>query len=115
MSNDRTHDEQVNAQVEAAAIWKVANTLRGTFTQERYKDVVIPFAIIRRLECAFLPYRDEFLAELPKYDNDAFRRLDNYESIIIDKLMKQPHGIRFFNRERLSLGECLNCCCLILF
>ena len=107
MSNDRTHDEQVNAQVEAAAIWNVANTLRGTFTQERYKDVVIPFAIIRRLECAFLPYRDEFLAELPKYDNDAFRRLDNYESIIIDKLMKQPHGIRFFNRERMSLGECL--------
>jgi type I restriction enzyme M protein len=45
-------DTAINVSAEIAHVWSIANTLRGTYKSGKYKDVIIPMIIIRRLECA---------------------------------------------------------------
>lgn len=35
----------------AAFIWSVADLLRGDFKQSQYGRVILPFTLLRRLEC----------------------------------------------------------------
>ena len=43
-------------------IWSVADLLRGDFKQSQYGRVILPFTLLRRLECVLGPTRDEVLA-----------------------------------------------------
>ena len=45
-------DQSIDASKEIAMVLSIANTLRGPYRAERYKDVIIPMIILRRLECA---------------------------------------------------------------
>ena len=69
MMDDRT----IDASKEIAMVLSIANTLRGPYRAERYKDVIIPMIILRRLECALdvkdakgKSSREKVLAELKK-------------------------------------------------
>ena len=35
----------------AAFIWSVADILRGDFKQSQYGRIILPFTLLRRLEC----------------------------------------------------------------
>ena len=48
-------DKTIDASKEIAMVFSIANTLRGPYKPERYKDVIIPMIILRRLECALAP------------------------------------------------------------
>jgi type I restriction enzyme M protein len=48
-------DTAINVSVQIAHVWSIANTLRGTYKSDKYKDVIIPMIIIRRLECDLDP------------------------------------------------------------
>jgi type I restriction enzyme M protein len=39
-----------------SAIWGVADLLRGPFKQSEYGRVILPFTVVRRLECVLEPY-----------------------------------------------------------
>ena len=45
-------DSPVDVSTEVNFIWSIANTLRGPYKSDKYKDVIIPMVIIRRFECA---------------------------------------------------------------
>lgn len=45
-------DQTIDASKEISMVLSIANTLRGPYRAERYKDVIIPMIILRRLECA---------------------------------------------------------------
>jgi type I restriction enzyme M protein len=45
-------DVSIDVSAEVDHIWSIANTLRGTYSSDKYKNVVILMIIIRRLECA---------------------------------------------------------------
>ena len=45
----------------AAFIWSVADLLRGDFKRSQYGRVILPFTLLRRLECVLEPTRDEVL------------------------------------------------------
>lgn len=47
-----TEDERIDVSKEIALVWSVANSLRGAYKSDKYKDVIIPMVIIRRFECA---------------------------------------------------------------
>lgn len=47
----------------AAFIWSVADLLRGDYKQSDYGKVILPFTLLRRLECVLEPTRDAVLAE----------------------------------------------------
>ena len=45
-------DNSLDVSKEVAMVFSIANTLRGSYRADKYKDVIIPMIIIRRLECA---------------------------------------------------------------
>ena len=47
----------------AAFIWSVADLLRGDFRQSQYGRVILPFTLLRRLECVLAPTKDAVVAE----------------------------------------------------
>jgi hypothetical protein len=51
------------AQTNANLIWKIADLLRGPYQPNQYGDVILPFTILRRLDCILEPTKDEVLAD----------------------------------------------------
>ncbi|WP_205704264.1 type I restriction-modification system subunit M N-terminal domain-containing protein [Hymenobacter sp. UV11] len=49
----------------AAHIWAVADLLRGDFKQADYGGVILPLAVLRRLDCVLAPTKAAVLAEYP--------------------------------------------------
>ena len=49
----------------ANEIWAVADLLRGDFKQSQYGRIILPFALLRRLECVLAPTKAAVIAKLP--------------------------------------------------
>jgi len=47
-------------------IWSVADLLRGDYKQSEYGKVILPFTVLRRLDCVLTTTKDDVLAELEK-------------------------------------------------
>lgn len=47
-------------------IWSVADLLRGDYKQSEYGRVILPFTVLRHLDCVLEPTKDAVLAELEK-------------------------------------------------
>lgn len=57
-------------------VWSIAELLRGDFKRSEYGKVVLPFVVLRRLDCileATKPDVLEIAASLPKDMNDEAR------------------------------------------
>ena len=50
----------------AAYIWSLADLLRGDLKQSQYGLVILPFTLLRRLECVLEPSKAAVLAEYEK-------------------------------------------------
>lgn len=53
----------------AAFIWSVADLLRGDFKQSQYGRVILPFTLLRRLECVLEASKATVLAEVARIDS----------------------------------------------
>ena len=40
-------DKSIDVSKEVSLVWSIANSLRGAYTSDKYKDVIIPMVIIR--------------------------------------------------------------------
>ncbi|BBM86641.1 type I restriction-modification system subunit M [Candidatus Uabimicrobium amorphum] len=47
----------------AAFIWSVADLLRGDYKQSDYGKIILPFTLLRRLECVLEPTRDKVITK----------------------------------------------------
>jgi len=47
-------------------LWSVADLLRGDFKQSEYGKVILPFTVLRRLDCVLAPTKPAVVAELAK-------------------------------------------------
>ncbi|MFP4147282.1 MAG: N-6 DNA methylase [Halorhodospira sp.] len=80
----------------ASFIWEVADLLRGTLKQSQYGRVILPFTVLRRLECVLEPTRDRVLEQAKAYqDKPAGLR---------DRLLRNESGLAFFNTSPLRLA-----------
>ncbi len=79
--------------------WSVADLLRGDYKQADYGKVILPFTVLRRLECVLAPTKDEVLAALDKY---ADRDID------VSTFLRKASGQRFYNTSKLSLKTIAN-------
>jgi type I restriction enzyme M protein len=50
----------------SAFIWSVADLLRGDYRQSEYGKVILPFTVLRRLDCVLEPTKAAVLSELDK-------------------------------------------------
>lgn len=53
----------MNQQTLSAFIWSVADLLRGDYKQSDYGKVILPFTVLRRLDCVLEPTKAAVLAE----------------------------------------------------
>ena len=53
----------MNQQSLSSFIWSVADLLRGDYKQSEYGKVILPFTVLRRLDCVLEPTKEAVLAE----------------------------------------------------
>ncbi len=82
----------------AAFIWSVADLLRGDFKQSQYGRVILPFTLLRRLECVLSPTKANVLAEYEKV-----KALPLPEEAKEKLLLKSTQGLAFCNTSELDL------------
>lgn len=82
----------------AAFIWSVADLLRGDYKQSDYGKVILPFTLLRRLECVLEPTRADVLTEY-----QARKDL----GIVIDVFLTKKAGQSFYNISRFTLSTLL--------
>ena len=56
----------MNQQTLSAFIWSVADLLRGDYKQSDYGKVILPFTVLRRLDCVLEATKPAVLAELAR-------------------------------------------------
>src|SRR6478672_1674743 len=94
----------MNQQALSAFIWSVADLLRGDYKPADYGKVILPFTVLRRLDCVLEPTKAAVLAEQEKrtkakVNPEPFllRKADHlfYNSSPLDlkKLMGDQHHI----------------------
>ena len=89
----------------SALIWSTADLLRGDYKQSDYGKIILPFTLLRRLECVLEPTRDEVLKEfearkdlgipleqfLVRKSNNSFYNTSNFT---LSKLMADSNNLR---------------------
>lgn len=77
-------------------IWSVADLLRGDYKQSEYGKVILPFTVLRRLDCVLEPTKAAVLAEKVKREKAGL----NPESFLLKK-----SGQLFYNTDALDLKK----------
>ena len=80
-------------------IWSVADLLRGNFKQSDYGKVILPFTVLRRMDCVLAPTKAKVLAEHKK-KTDAGVNPDPF-------LRRLVGAARFYNTSPLDLPRLL--------
>lgn len=84
----------------AAFIWSVADLLRGDFKQSQYGRVILPFTLLRRLECVFEGSKTSVLEA-----NEKVKAMPLPEEAKEKILLKATEGLAFFNTSELDLSS----------
>lgn len=84
----------------AAFIWSVADLLRGDFKQSQYGRVILPFTLLRRLECVLAESKAAVVAE-----HDRIQPLNLPEEAQEKFLLRATNELAFFNTSPMDLGK----------
>ena len=89
-------DKSIDVSKEVSLVWSIANSLRGAYTSDKYKDVIIPMVIIRRFECALAKTKDAVVA---KHKSNP-----TLPAALLCQVSKYP----FYNTSDYTLARLLN-------
>jgi type I restriction enzyme M protein len=78
-------------------IWGVADLIRDTFKRGKYQDVILPFTVLRRIDCVLEPTKD---AVVEAYENFG-KKLGNPTNLLCSKSGYAFYNISPFTFERL--------------
>ncbi|WP_333762992.1 type I restriction-modification system subunit M [Streptomyces sp. IBSBF 2390] len=76
--------------------WSVADLLRGDYRQSDYGKVILPFTVLRRLECVLEPTREKVVETVAKF---AGQEIDT------DHFLRKASGHSFYNKSDLTLRK----------
>ncbi len=88
----------MNQQTLSAFIWSVADLLRGDYKQSDYGKVILPFTVLRRLDCVLASTKPAVLAELAARTHAGV----NPEPFLLRKARQT-----FYNSSALDLQKLL--------
>ncbi len=77
-------------------VWGIADQLRGVYKPHQYGGVILPFTILRRLDCVLAPTRDEVRALAAQYSDGA-----------LDVQVKRKTGLGFYNTSAFDFARLL--------
>ncbi len=89
-------EEEMNQQTLSAFIWSVADLLRGDYKQSEYGRVVLPFTVLRRLDCVLEKTKAAVLAE-----NKARKG----KGVNVEPYLLRVSGQSFFNVSPLDMKK----------
>jgi len=75
-------------------IWQVADLLRGDYKQADYGKVILPFTLLRRLDCVLESTKDDVLAEYDKRKG---------EGVNLDTFLKRKSKQTFYNTSPFTV------------
>lgn len=81
----------------AAFLWSVADLLRGDFKQSQYGRVILPFTVLRRLECVLEPTKAAVL--------DKLSTVEKLDENAAEAILLHAAGQHFYNTSPLSLSK----------
>ncbi|WP_406499195.1 type I restriction-modification system subunit M [Streptomyces sp. NBC_00846] len=76
--------------------WSVADLLRGDYKQSDYGKVILPFTVLRRLECVLEPTRDKVVEEAARCEQ---------QDLDPDYFLPRASGHSFYNTSGLTLKK----------
>jgi type I restriction enzyme M protein len=77
-------------------IWSVADLLRGDYKQSEYGKVILPFTILRRLDCVLEPTKAAVLAEKEKREK---------AKVNVEPFLLKKSGQLFYNTSPLDMKK----------
>ena len=89
-------DTSIDVSKEVGLVWSIANSLRGAYTSDKYKDVIIPMVIIRRFECALEATKDAVVAK--------HKQNPNLPAVLLCQVSQYP----FYNYSEYNLKRLLD-------
>jgi len=90
----------------AAYCWSLADLLRGDFKQSQYGRIILPFTLLRRLECVLEATKPAVLEEYEKVKKMKIPE-EAQEKLLLraTKTKSNPDGLSFFNTSRMDLSK----------
>jgi|SRR5579859_399335 len=88
----------MNQQALSAFIWSVADLLRGDYKPADYGKVILPFTVLRRLDCVLAPTKAEVLTEFEARTKAGLNP---------EPFLKRKAGQTFFNTSPMDLKKLL--------
>lgn len=85
-----------NFQDKANFIWQVADLLRGSYKQHEYGDVILPFTVLRRLDCVLDTKKEKVLETYNKFK----KTLPD-----LHKVLLKAAGLNFYNTSKYDLDR----------
>ncbi|MEU9876621.1 type I restriction-modification system subunit M [Streptomyces phaeochromogenes] len=76
--------------------WSVADLLRGDYKQSDYGKVILPFTVLRRLECVLEPTREKVVETVAKFAG---------QDIDTGHFLRRASGHSFYNKSDLTLRK----------
>lgn len=76
--------------------WSVADLLRGDYRQSDYGKVILPFTVLRRLECVLEPTRDKVVETVARFAG---------QDIDTGHFLRRASGHSFYNKSDLTLRK----------
>ncbi|MGW6655598.1 type I restriction-modification system subunit M [Rhodococcus sp. NPDC055024] len=77
-------------------VWGIADQLRGVYKPHQYGGVILPFTVLRRLDCILEPTRSEVRALATRYADGA-----------LDIQVKRKTGLAFYNTSPFDFEHLL--------
>lgn len=84
----------------AAYIWSLADLLRGDFKQSQYGRVILPFTILRRLECVLESTKPKVLAQV-----DKLKSMKKLEAEAREKFLLKAAKQSFYNTSAMDMSK----------
>ncbi|HCT06394.1 MAG TPA: restriction endonuclease subunit M [Pseudomonas sp.] len=86
----------MNQQNLADFIWSVADVLRGDFRQSEFGRIILPFTVLRRLECVLEPTRDKVRSQYQAMQASG---------VDMDLILPATAGATFYNVSQFVLAS----------
>ena len=80
-------------------IWNVADLLRDVYKRKDYPDVILPFTVLRRLDCELSESKEKVLETYQMY----FGKLEDPSAVLM-----KASGHNFYNISKFDFGKLLS-------
>lgn len=79
-------------------IWNIKDTIRDEYKEKEYEDVILPFTLLRRIDCVLEKTHEAVQKVYEQYKDKATED-------VLDRLLKNAAGQNFYNTSPFTLSR----------